>query len=50
MKVVNFLKAKEKEGIVWIETENDETNPMFQLNLDLGFVDHPAKLVFHKNF
>ncbi|MHA1504285.1 MAG: GNAT family N-acetyltransferase [Candidatus Heimdallarchaeota archaeon] len=50
LKVTNILKAKEKEGIDVIETENDETNPMFQLNLALGFIDHPAKLVFHKKF
>ena len=50
LKVTNILKAKEKVGIEFIETENDETNPMFQLNLDLGFVDLPAKLVFHKKF
>ncbi|MHA1125481.1 MAG: GNAT family N-acetyltransferase [Candidatus Heimdallarchaeota archaeon] len=50
LKVTNILKAKEKEGITFIETENDETNPMFQLNLALGFIDIPAKLVFHKKF
>jgi hypothetical protein len=33
-----------------IETDNEENNPMFQLNLQLGFEPQPAWLDFEKQF
>lgn len=37
-----------KQGITWIQTSNEEHNPMFQLNLLLGFQPAPAWLNFEK--
>lgn len=48
MKVINIKRAKETHDITVIETENEENNPMFQLNLQLGFKEQPAKLGFEK--
>lgn len=48
MKALNIQKAKETPGITTIETENEENNPMYQLNLQLGFESQPAKLGFEK--
>jgi hypothetical protein len=31
-----------------VETQNHETNPMLQINLQLGFVEQPASLVYSK--
>ncbi|MEZ4615426.1 MAG: GNAT family N-acetyltransferase [Caldilineaceae bacterium] len=36
------------EGIKWIQTSNEENNPMFHLNLLLGFQPAPAWLNFEK--
>ena len=47
MKVRNIQLAQ-KLGIDIIETDNEENNPMFQLNLQLGFKPQPAYLDFHK--
>jgi GNAT superfamily N-acetyltransferase len=47
MKVRNIQLAK-KLGVDIIETDNEENNPMFQLNLQLGFKPQPAYLDFHK--
>ena len=35
-------------GAQWIETSNEENNPMLQLNLRLGFQPAPAWLSFEK--
>ena len=35
-------------GFGEIEADNEENNPMLSLNLRLGFVEHPAWLVFRK--
>jgi hypothetical protein len=35
--------------VVIIETDNEENNPMYQLNLQLGFAPQPAELDFHKD-
>lgn len=36
LKVLGIERMKAK-GIRWLQTDNDESNPMFQLNLQLGF-------------
>lgn len=36
------------EGVKWIQASNEENNPMFQLNLMLGFQPAPAWLNFEK--
>jgi Acetyltransferase (GNAT) family len=36
LKVLGIDKMKAK-GIRWLQTDNDETNPMYQINLRLGF-------------
>ena len=35
-------------GIEWIETSNEENNPMYQLNFRLGFEPAAAWLDFEK--
>lgn len=42
---INYAKARGVEEIV---TDNEENNPMFQLNLQLGFKPRPAFLDFQK--
>jgi GNAT superfamily N-acetyltransferase len=37
-------------GAKVIETDNEENNPMFQINLRLGFEPRPAWLLFEKRF
>lgn len=39
-----------RRGAKTIETGNDEDNPMFRLNLELGFRPRPAWLAFEKRF
>ena len=34
---VTGINALKEMGYDWVQTENDETNPMYQLNLILGF-------------
>ena len=34
VKTIQLLK---EQGYRWLQTDNDVTNPMYQLNLDLGF-------------
>lgn len=34
---VHGIEAMRELGIRWLQTDNDETNPMYQLNLQLGF-------------
>ncbi|TFF99789.1 MAG: GNAT family N-acetyltransferase [Promethearchaeota archaeon] len=48
MKVRLLQEAKREPEIEYIETENEENNPMFQLNLRLGFQRQPAKIGFKK--
>lgn len=47
LKVRAIAQAKEY-GALRIETDNEENNPMFQLNLHLGFKPIPAFLDFEK--
>lgn len=34
---VRAIESLRERGFKWLRTENDETNPMYQLNLELGF-------------
>jgi GNAT superfamily N-acetyltransferase len=45
IRTIEFAKAY---GAQWIQTSNEENNPMFQLNLALGFQPAPAWLNFEK--
>ncbi len=45
LQTIDYAQA---EGITWIQTSNEENNPMFQLNLQLGFQAAPAWLNFEK--
>jgi len=47
MKIRAFDVAKQL-GVKIIETENEENNPMYQINLRLGFEPRPAWLAFEK--
>lgn len=52
-KIATALKLRGVEfardyGATLVETDNDENNPMFQLNLALGFEPQPAWLQFEK--
>lgn len=47
MKIKSIETAK-KLGAKVLETENEENNPMYQINLKLGFEPQPAWLDFHK--
>ncbi len=42
------IQFAQEVGARWIETENEENNPMYQLNLKLGFRPIPAWLVYEK--
>lgn len=44
------LGYAKSQGIVEIATDNEENNPMYQLNLQLGFKPAPADLDFMKHF
>ena len=44
-KVIGFAKA---QGIKEIDTDNEENNPMYQLNMQLGFKPTPAYIDFQK--
>lgn len=43
---LHCLAYAEANGVKTITTSNDATNPMYQLNLDLGFKPKPAQLYF----
>ena len=45
LKIVNIRYAQSK-GIEVIETDNEENNPMYQINVQLGFKPQPAELIF----
>jgi GNAT superfamily N-acetyltransferase len=45
---VRAIQYAQTHGEAIIETDNHEDNPMFQLNLQLGFVPQPAHLGFEK--
>ncbi|MCP5094989.1 MAG: GNAT family N-acetyltransferase [Chloroflexi bacterium] len=47
LKVMNIRYAQAK-GAEIIETDNEENNPMYQINVQLGFKPQPAMLDFHK--
>ena len=49
MKVTAICFAQEK-GITEIDTDNEENNPMYQINVQLGFEPVPASLDFLKEF
>ena len=46
---VNILAYAKSQGITTTVTDNEENNPMFLLNMQLGFVPQPANLDFIKN-
>jgi hypothetical protein len=45
---VQAINYAQMLGIESIETDNEENNPMFQLNLRLGFKPIPAWVSYHK--
>ena len=45
---LHAIRFAKKEGIELIETENEENNPMYQLNVQLGFRPLPAWVEFEK--
>ncbi len=47
LKIKN-IELAQSLGIDIIETDNEENNPMFQINLQLGFKPQPAIVEFHK--
>ena len=49
LKVHGFSQAKE-HGAKWIETDNEENNPMFDLNMRLGFRPVPAWTEYRRPF
>lgn len=44
------LGYAKSQGIVEVDTDNEENNPMYQINLQLGFKPAPADLDFMKYF
>ena len=46
---VRSLELGKKTGARWVDTDNDDTNPMYLLNVKLGFRPLPAWLVFRRD-
>jgi GNAT superfamily N-acetyltransferase len=46
---VHALNAAKQKGVEYTETENEENNPMYQLNVRLGFKPLPAWVEYHKS-
>jgi hypothetical protein len=44
------IRYAQENGFTTIYTDNEENNPMFQLNLELGFKPLPAWTFYEKNF
>lgn len=49
LKLKALLYAKER-GLKVVQTDNEENNPMFQINLAFGFQPSPARLHYRKEF
>ena len=47
LKTIEYAKAN---GVKTIKTDNEENNPMYTLNLKLGFEAKPAFLIFEQKF
>ena len=45
---VHSLKFARAFGATIVETDNEENNPMYQINVQLGFTPRPAWIDFHK--
>ncbi|MEM7125515.1 MAG: GNAT family N-acetyltransferase [Chloroflexota bacterium] len=45
---INSVKYAQKHGYEYIETDNEENNPMYDLNMQLGFEPLPAVLYYRK--
>lgn len=43
---VRVIQWAQANGVKTIRTNNHETNPMYQLNLQLGFTPRPGDLLF----
>lgn len=48
VKVLSLTYAKEVYGATLVETDNEENNPMYQLNVQLGFHPIPAFVLYEK--
>ncbi len=48
LKVASIMHVKSQDGIE-ISTSNEENNPMYDLNMALGFAPRPAYLTFERN-
>jgi 2-phospho-L-lactate guanylyltransferase (CobY/MobA/RfbA family) len=46
---VRTIQAAQQRNVEIIETDNEEHNPMYQLNLQLGYQPQPAMLDFHND-
>lgn len=44
------LDYAQRQGVETVQTDNEENNPMFHLNLALGFQPIPARLHYRRNF
>lgn len=47
---LNAIDYAKKKGIRRLETENEETNPMYTINMKLGFKPLPAWVEYRKDF
>ena len=46
---VKTIEYAQKHGFSEIETDNEENNPMFDINMQLGFTKQPSWLLFKKD-